>query len=57
MLRLRRKQNQEIILTTASGERIVVKMGRMRGNVIVGIDAPKSVKIRRDDCKDLTNTG
>lgn len=54
MLRLRRYQNQEIHMRTASGERIVVKLGRMKGSVVVGVDAPRTVRVWRDNAKDLT---
>lgn len=50
MLVLARKKDEEIIITTAAGERIVVTMVEMephKHRVKIGVHAPRSVRIDR----------
>jgi len=50
MLAITRKPLQTFIITTTSGETITIKIIRScESKVIVGIDAPKSVHIDREE--------
>lgn len=51
MLALTRKQQESIVIYDATGQnRIVVKVSRIDGDrVRIGIDAPKSFRIVRDE--------
>lgn len=51
MLVLSRKADESIVLTCPDGTRITFLVCRIMGpQVKIGIDAPRSVVIERDDC-------
>lgn len=49
MLILTRNVGQRLIITTPSGETIAVQIMTSRGTVKVGIDAPKSITVDREE--------
>lgn len=49
MLVLSRKRDQAIVIETASGERIVVRVARASQLVRLAIDAPRDVRIVREE--------
>lgn len=52
MLVLSRRYNETIVLTTGAGEIIAIRVCKIEhGNCRLGIDAPPTVAIRRDDAK------
>lgn len=51
MLVLSRKNGEKISLTTSDGEIVVVVLEAKNNKVKLGIVAPKSVKVARDDIK------
>lgn len=50
MLVLSRKEGESIVLTTSTGETVTITLTKYRGvQTIVGIEAPKNVKILRTE--------
>lgn len=50
MLVFSRRVGEKTVITTSSGERIVVQVSRVLGrNVRMSFDAPSSVRINRED--------
>ena len=50
MLILTRRPNESIFLTTEGGERIKVSVTGVQGNQVrLGIDAPRSVTVHREE--------
>ena len=49
MLNLGRKEGERIFLTLPDGTRCAILVIQAKGNVRLGLEFPKSVKIERDD--------
>ncbi len=50
MLVLSRKEGESIVLKTATGETVTITLTKYRGaQTIMGIEAPKSIKILRSE--------
>lgn len=54
MLVLSRKLSQKIILNTSDGDIILVIVGITGNQIRLGLEAPKSVSIRRSELADRT---
>jgi len=52
MLILTRTAGQRLIITTPAGETIAIQIMDCRGNVKVGIDAPKDIVVDREEIHD-----
>jgi carbon storage regulator len=58
MLVLQRKRNESIILTGPDGTRSKITIVEVdRGRVRVGIEAPNSVKVHRDEVQEMIDAG
>lgn len=54
MLVLSRKEGESIVLKTATGETVTITLTKYRGaQTIMGIEAPKSIKILRSELVEL----
>lgn len=50
MLVLSRKENESIVVKLPNGQKIIVKVQRITGNVVrLGIEAPKDIAIVRQE--------
>lgn len=58
MLVLSRKLNESIVITASNGERIVVTYADLRNQTVrIGIDAPKSVSVNREEVQRAIDEG